>query len=538
MAVLHAAYLILALLIAETAAVSLPYTTRATTRSDIIGVYSLHPSTQDVANSGTCPQNLTTTTFEFEVTRSPSFLTTPSAFNIRIPHVNTLVDDRMCESSGHISAVTSDHPFVADIKLEAVTAWSKAGRLRQAKWVTEEFISAVARQPFIVAYDFFERSCRGAQVRAGVSYLWFQPAWAIFLGDVQLSGLEKYLILTFAGQRNSGCLYVADAVGGEGDFPKGPVSDPSLEAAENNPKPSSSGSGDDDGDDGDDTGDDGSSGGGSSGGGDDDDDDDDDDDEVGPSDAPIPNASSEPGASQDPSPTPSPSPSVSSDDDTIFGSGGEASGGDTKPNPIQNDPGGVFEQEEGSDSRTCFPASANVQLEDGSLVSMRNLQTGDIVRTAHDQSSDIFFFSHRYFKPHVLHDYIRIHTACGRALTISPEHYLYRNERLSPARAVAEGDRLTLASGEQTRVVSVQIVKEEGLFAPHTIHGDIVVNGFKVSTYTTAVHPKLAHYILLAPVRALYRIGMVNLVEGILDNGSDRLSKLAPKGPKVLEPFL
>jgi hypothetical protein len=42
----------------------------------------------------------------------------------------------------------------------------------------------------------------------------------------------------------------------------------------------------------------------------------------------------------------------------------------------------------------------------------------------------------------------------------------------------------------------------EGLYNPHTMHGDIVVDGVHTSTYTDSVAPALAHA-LLWPVRML-----------------------------------
>ena len=83
---------------------------------------------------------------------------------------------------------------------------------------------------------------------------------------------------------------------------------------------------------------------------------------------------------------------------------------------------------------------------------------------------------------------------------------MYVNGVLAPARSVRAGDNVTLASGRRARVISVGRVRKEGLYNPHTLHGDIVVDGVLTSTYTEAFSPALAH-VVLAPLRALYRAG-------------------------------
>jgi hypothetical protein len=78
---------------------------------------------------------------------------------------------------------------------------------------------------------------------------------------------------------------------------------------------------------------------------------------------------------------------------------------------------------------------------------------------------------------------------------------------------------LLRADGTRTRVRRVTQVSRVGVFAPHTLDGRIVVNGFVASTYTVACHPVLAHA-LLAPLRVAYRSFGITL-SGALDRGMD-----------------
>eukprot|EP00168_Porphyra_purpurea_P015758 TRINITY_DN4915_c0_g1_i1.p4 TRINITY_DN4915_c0_g1~~TRINITY_DN4915_c0_g1_i1.p4 ORF type:complete len:166 (-),score=24.19 TRINITY_DN4915_c0_g1_i1:195-692(-) len=115
----------------------------------------------------------------------------------------------------------------------------------------------------------------------------------------------------------------------------------------------------------------------------------------------------------------------------------------------------------------------------------------------------------------------------GGVLEASSGHLVYvvsgsaggnDGSRLVPAGEITPGMHLVTADGAPDRVVAVAGVVRAGRYAPHTLHGDLVVAGFRVSSYTTAVHPVVAHA-LLAPVRAAYAVGW-DLLGGWLDEGA------------------
>ena len=68
----------------------------------------------------------------------------------------------------------------------------------------------------------------------------------------------------------------------------------------------------------------------------------------------------------------------------------------------------------------------------------------------------------------------------------------------------------------------------QGLYNPHTMHGDIVVNGIRTSSYTAAINPILAHAALW-PVRMLFSMG-VDVINGAFDHGSELLVSVMPAG--------
>jgi uncharacterized surface protein with fasciclin (FAS1) repeats len=191
-------------------------------------------------------------------------------------------------------------------------------------------------------------------------------------------------------------------------------------------------------------------------------------------------------------------------------------------------PGAKAKSDAKKDKSSCFPSSAVVHLADGSELPMAQLLAGHEVKTAADEHSPVFLFTHRQLDG--LHEFVRIESESGHALSLSANHYVYANGKLAAADAVRVGDVLSTLDGA-SRVRRVGTVMERGLVAPHTLHGDIVVNGVRASSYTRSVHPRVAH-VLLAPVRAVVRAGLATEpLGGLLYDGADRLARYAPSGP-------
>lgn len=154
----------------------------------------------------------------------------------------------------------------------------------------------------------------------------------------------------------------------------------------------------------------------------------------------------------------------------------------------------------------CFPASARAISDDGRQIPLSYLAAGHVVRVTESQSSPVYLFTHKqYFG---LHHFIHIVSQNNHSIVLSQGHYIYANGRLKAAYHVQVGDILRTLDGPAV-VTSVRWAEEHGLFAPHTAHGDIVINRVVTSTYTTAVHPVLAHAALW-PLRALTHTGMLS----------------------------
>lgn len=187
-------------------------------------------------------------------------------------------------------------------------------------------------------------------------------------------------------------------------------------------------------------------------------------------------------------------------------------------------------QDEGG---SCFPASAKVALAGGRTVRMDEVATGDELAVTHTTTSRVFGWSHRVTsRTTTFVSLTAVHSSTP--LLLSPSHYLYVNGRLVAASTVAVGDMLTLADGSPSAVTAVGRVAEAGLYAPHTLHGELVVGGVRVSSYTQAVHPTVAHA-LLAPARVAFRAGVAEPLGGLLYEGGEgvlgkMLGCLLPRG--------
>lgn len=234
----------------------------------------------------------------------------------------------------------------------------------------------------------------------------------------------------------------------------------------------------------------------------------------------------------DPMPTVEPVPSNGFDSD----GGGLAPGVDGQvPTSDPETTTDIVTEPTQDDGSACFPGSAMVEVQDGTKRSMKELVVGDRVANGEGGFSDVIFFTHRERRSR--NAFLRFTTVSGQKLTVSPGHYVYANGgSLRAAESLAIGEGLDLAEDLSSPISFAENVSAQGLYNPQTASGSLVVDGFKVSTYTTAVHPTLAHCVLMAPVRWLYALSapLAATLAGAFDEGSPLLARLLPSGPGTL----
>jgi len=188
---------------------------------------------------------------------------------------------------------------------------------------------------------------------------------------------------------------------------------------------------------------------------------------------------------------------------------GDEDGAAPQPNPTPTSDDAATPTPTADAEESCFPATAAVRLADGSVKTMAEVAVGDALHVGGGAHSPVYAWSHKLVDRAA--EFVAITTTTGDAaaspLLLSPSHYLYVGGSLAAAAAVRAGDQLTDGAGAPLTVASVGRVTRTGVFAPHTLHGDLVVDGVRVSSYTRAVHPRVAHA-LLAPLRVAYRLGV------------------------------
>lgn len=235
---------------------------------------------------------------------------------------------------------------------------------------------------------------------------------------------------------------------------------------------------------------------------------------------PVTESPALPGQSQ--SATPSMPPSASASASVGSGGGLEDPTFEPSASPEEDDEGGV-----------CFPAPAQVHKADGSIVRMDELSGGVEVRTSvnkEDQekrSSKIFLFTHRNKENRGR--CVRVRTACGHELTLTASHYIRNSEgHLIAAGVVGEGETTLQTVDGSCKVESIEKVTGMGLYAPHSLHGDLIMDGVVVSSYSKAVHPALSHA-LLTPLGWVSKWLKVDEPMGkTFYNGADGLLRFIP----------
>jgi len=132
----------------------------------------------------------------------------------------------------------------------------------------------------------------------------------------------------------------------------------------------------------------------------------------------------------------------------------------------------------------CFSGSSLVEVQGKGAIKMEDLVLGDAVQVSTDKYEPIYSFGHKSVKSSAI--FLQIATEGSRPpLEISPDHMVgIEGGNYIPASLVKKGDRLLTASENQLAVVtSIKPVVRNGVFAPFTVSGTLVVNGIVASNY-------------------------------------------------------
>ena len=179
------------------------------------------------------------------------------------------------------------------------------------------------------------------------------------------------------------------------------------------------------------------------------------------------------------------------------------------PPPVPTPPGGPPPP-----AGICFSERSLVQTRDRGFIRMDELEIGDHVLTKDGSYDAIYSFAHKTAtsggsgRDAPFSEYMAIETTAmpGKPLEVSPLHLLYTaNRTLVAAGQVRIGDLLLTAAvdpefrvrndrggvvtNHYATVQSVQTVQRQGVYAPHTSVGHLVVNGIVASNYVAQAFP-------------------------------------------------
>lgn len=402
--------------------------------------------------------------------------TIPNEGRNRIPHSDMTMNGRRCDDNNfmQVYAAAGNAKRASD----AVMASSSAFDVESIK----ELISDISNSGVAVIYGVESkgRECNGADntLARGTLIALINPLERVQIGSFPYNTGSRYMIVddpTVAG----GCIYTAPLRNATGPSPvpsSSPVVTPETPTSSPVATPS------------------------------------------------APSSSKRPRRSKDSKPTPTPS----SDPIEVSQSPVETMEASPGVNGVTDSPSPTGDDDD-DDGSVCFPAHATVRLEDGSVKTMNQIKLGDRVQVADGVYSDVFMFTHK--DATIKHSFVQLSTESGHALTATKGHYIYINGNFAAAMTAKVGDVLQLGNGRETLVNEVATISSVGLFNPQTIHGDIIVDSLRASTFTRTIEPATAQT-MLAPLRMLY--GAFGWTASFLDNGADQIAAVLPKGQLTL----
>jgi len=139
-------------------------------------------------------------------------------------------------------------------------------------------------------------------------------------------------------------------------------------------------------------------------------------------------------------------------------------------------------EEESSEGFTfCFSGIDTVEVENVGSVEMKNLKIGDSILVAPNKYESVYSFGHH--SDSLKTEFLAIAANNGAKLEVTKDHLVFVEGGNSiPASDLKRGMRL-MYGNELTGITSINKVVREGLYAPFTPSGKLVVNGFQVSSF-------------------------------------------------------
>lgn len=165
----------------------------------------------------------------------------------------------------------------------------------------------------------------------------------------------------------------------------------------------------------------------------------------------------------------------------------------------------------------CFTAASTVQTIDGKLKQMSELQIGDRVLSMDGKGnlrySEVFMFLDR--NENEWREFVKIDVDGNTSITATPSHLIYARRTATTKMAeytfaghLSEGDFVLVNIDgilEPRKIINISREIHQGVYAPLTYEGSIVVSSISASCYAVIDNQNVAHYSFM-PMRIYYSI--------------------------------
>jgi hypothetical protein len=143
-------------------------------------------------------------------------------------------------------------------------------------------------------------------------------------------------------------------------------------------------------------------------------------------------------------------------------------------------------------SGSCFPGNSRVLLDTGDYVSMFDLKNGMKILAVNGKGEPVFSEVFTWIvRDSDLEDvFLELETESGKSARLSKQHYIHvtqgtwKDTFLISAQEVQVGQYIWV-DFKPSKVVSIRVITEKGVFSPVTLEGSIVVDSVTASCVTT-----------------------------------------------------
>jgi Hint module len=215
------------------------------------------------------------------------------------------------------------------------------------------------------------------------------------------------------------------------------------------------------------------------------------------------------------------------------------------------DSGGSGGGGSGGDGSFCFSGDSKVQVQEKGEVSMSELQIGDKVLTSNSEWESVYAFAHR--NDNILVSFLILFVESGNerdSVEISAKHMVYVHGRTHPVTAdsIQVGDTLVGRDNAKFVVTKIGQRRSQGIYAPLTPSGKIIVNSVVASNYVSLQNnsPEYVQvggipimlsqhdmsHMWMAPFRVFCRSSASESVESCRSTDGDGISPWAAVGLK------